>query len=402
MFELIRANKRRTYILIFVMGLLLCAVGFVTAEAIEPNAGLAGLAIALGVWFALILISYFAGDSILLSLHGAQKIDVSAHPKLYHTVEEMTIASGLSRMPDVYIVHDPAPNAFAVGRSPKKCAVAVTTGLLEMLDRDELQGVVAHELAHINNRDSLTMMTMACMLGSIVILRDVGLRSLRFGGGRSRSSNSRGGGQAQLIILVVALVLIILSPIFAQLLYFATSRRREYLADACGALYTRYPDGLASALAKIGTSTQTFKPASSAFMPFYIVRPFNGMAHKLDDLSSTHPSTEKRIQILRGMVQGAGLAEYHHSFYNVMKEGMGTTSLLKTKLENPAIRLAVVGNIAGAETSVDRHREAVNAVWLTEKYKFIACDCGTTLKIPPQTYAGQTINCPHCGVPHAV
>lgn len=397
MFELIRANKRRTYVLIFTMGVLLCVVGFFAGEAIQYNGGFFGLFIACVLWIVLILVSYFAGNSILLSMHGAQKIDVNAHPKLYHAVEEMTIASGLPRVPDVYIVHDPAPNAFAVGRSPKKAAVAVTTGLLEMLNRDELQGVVAHEIAHINNRDSLTMIMMACMLGSIVILRDVGLRVMRFGGGRSRSSN-RGGGQAQLIILAVALVLMILAPIFAQLLYFATSRRREYLADACGALYTRYPQGLAGALQKIGTSTQTFKPASSAFLPFYIVRPFNGMRHKLDDLSSTHPSTDKRIKILMGMTQGAGLPEYHRSFSNVMKSGFGATALLKEKQDNPGIRSSLVDN----ESGIARHREALNAVWAGQGYHQINCDCGTTLKIPPKIFDNQTITCPHCGNSHGV
>jgi heat shock protein HtpX len=271
----------------------------------------------------------------------------------------------------------------------------VTTGLLEILNRDELQGVIAHEIAHINNRDSLTMMTMACMLGSIIILRDVGLRVMRFGGGRSRSRSS-GGGQAQLIILAIALVLMILAPIFAQLLYFATSRRREYLADACGALYTRYPPGLAMALQKIGSSTQTFKPASSAFLPFYIIRPFNGMRHKLDDLSSTHPSTEKRIKILMGMTQGAGLPEYHRSFYTVMKSGLGTASLLKTKQDNPAIR----SQLRDEDSGISKHREALNAVWAGQGYKAIACDCGTTLKIPPRIFTGKAIACPHCGASH--
>ena len=184
------------------------------------------------------------------------EIQKKDHPQLFNIVEEMSIAAQLPKMPRVFIVDDPAPNAFAVGRNPDKAAVAVTIGLLKILKRDELQGVVAHEIGHIKNRDVALMTTAGIMLGALVLLGEIGSRAMWFGGGarRSRDSNDSGGG-AQAILMIVAIVFIILSPILAQLVYFALSRRREYLADASGAMYTRWPEGLASALEKLGGST---------------------------------------------------------------------------------------------------------------------------------------------------
>jgi heat shock protein HtpX len=255
------------------MGLLLVLLGYFLGLAFAGS-GITGLAIALVIWVVMGLIGYFQGDSILLTMSRAKKINRDDHPRLYNTVEEMKIASGLQKMPNVYIIDDPALNAFATGRNPDKASVAITSGLLQKLNRDELQGVIAHEISHIKNRDVLLIAMASIMLGTIVILAWYVSRIMLFGGmgGSRRSSSGGGGGQA--IVLVVALALMILAPIFAYLIYFAISRKREYLADASAALYTRYPEGLASALEKLGASTGQLKSANQATAPMYIINPF--------------------------------------------------------------------------------------------------------------------------------
>ncbi|NLE07681.1 MAG: M48 family metallopeptidase, partial [Dehalococcoidales bacterium] len=236
MWEQIQSNRRRTVILVFAMGLILLALGYLLGMAFldSPTGGLIG---ALVLWGLMSLVGYFQGDSILLTLSNAKKIGPQDHPRLYNIVEEMKIASGLEYMPSVYIIDDPALNAFATGRDPKKAAVAITTGLLNKLNRDELQGVIAHEIGHIKNRDVLLMAMTSILLGTIVILAWYGSRIMLFGGaGRSRNSRDSGGGGAQAIIMLVAILLAILAPILAQFIYFAISRKREYLADASSAL----------------------------------------------------------------------------------------------------------------------------------------------------------------------
>jgi len=272
--EQIRANQTRSVVLTIGMGVLLVLIGYFLGLYFFDNAT-AGLLIAILVWVVLSLIAYFQGDSILLRMSRAKKISRDDHPRLYNVVEEMKIASGLEKMPDIYIIDDPALNAFATGRDPNKASVAITSGLLQKLNRDELQGVIAHEISHVKNRDVLLMAMCGVLLGTIVILAWYGSRFLIFGGaGSRRSSSSGGGGQGQIIILIVGLVFMILAPIFAQLIYLAISRKREYLADASSALYTRYPEGLASALEKLGTSTGQLKSANKATAPMYIVNPF--------------------------------------------------------------------------------------------------------------------------------
>ncbi|GAI51703.1 unnamed protein product, partial [marine sediment metagenome] len=236
------------------------------------GSGIWGMIIALIIWGVMNLIALSQGDNILLSLSHAKKISRDDLPRLYNIVEEMKIASGLEKMPDIYIIEDSSLNAFATGRNPNKVAVAVTSGLLQKLNRDELQGVIGHEIAHMKNRDVQLMVTAGILLGAIVILAWYGTRVLFFSsmtGGRRTSSS--GGGAGQLIILAVAIVLMILAPIFAQLIYFAISRKREYLADASSALYTRYPEGLASALEKLAASPIQLKSANKATAPMYII-----------------------------------------------------------------------------------------------------------------------------------
>ena len=313
MWEQIRSNQIRSVVLTIGMGALLVLIGYFLGLYFFDSAT-AGLFIAILVWVILSLVAYFQGDSILLSMSGAKKIKPDDHPRLYNVVEEMKIASGLEKMPDIYIIDDPALNAFATGRDPNRASVAITSGLLQKLNRDELQGVIGHEISHVKNRDVLLMAMCSVVLGTIVLLAWYGSRFLIFGGaGSRRSSSSRGGGQAQIIILIVALVFMILAPIFAQLIYFAISRKREYLADASSALYTRYPEGLASALEKLGAATGQLKSANKATAPMYIVNPFRQKGMKASDLSSTHPPISERIRILRAM-SGASFNDYDQAY----------------------------------------------------------------------------------------
>ena len=236
MWEQIRFNQIRSAILVAAMAVLLLVIGYFLG-LVFLNSAIAGLIIALVIWMVMNLIAFFQGDNIFLALSKARKIERDDHPRLFNIVEEMRIASGLEKMPDIYIIDDPALNAFAAGRDPKRASIAVTSGLLQKLNRDELQGVIGHEMAHIKNRDVLLMAMCGVLLGTIVILAWYATRMLFFGamfGGRR--SSSAGGGQAQLIIFAVGIILMILAPIAAYLIYFAISRKREYLADASSAL----------------------------------------------------------------------------------------------------------------------------------------------------------------------
>ncbi len=405
MWEQIRANRTRSVILTAAMGILLLLLGYFLGMYFFEN-GIGGLIIALIVWGIMSLIAYSQGDNILLSLSRAKKIERDDHPQLYNVVEEMKIASGLEKMPDIYIIDDPALNAFATGRDPSKATVVITSGLLGKLNRDELQGVIGHEMSHIKNRDVLLMAMCAVMLGTIVILAWYATRVLFFSGmaGGRRDSRS-GSGQGQIIILAVGIVLIILAPIAAQLIYFAISRKREYLADSSSALYTRYPEGLASALEKIAASTTQLKSANQATAPMYTVNPFRREGQPASDLTSTHPPIQERIRILRAMA-GASLADYEQA-YRQAKGGAGIM---------PASALAL-DKVAGATTlrapsadtkpleplpqRVERARQTSDLMWRLNNYKTIDCPCGTRLRISPR-FGVTSVRCPHCGRTHMV
>lgn len=397
MWEQIRHNQRSSAILVIVAAALLLGLGYFIGETIAPGAGLFGLGLAFLVWLIMSLTAFYAGPNIFLSLGGARKIEKSDHPQLWNVVEEMTIASGLGKMPDVYVVDDPSPNAFATGRNASQAAVAVTTGLLNICTRDELQGVVAHEIGHIRNRDVLYMIMIGVMVGAIVLIADVGLRMFFFSGGRSRRSRTSGsgGGQAQLIMLVVALALAILAPILAQLLYFACSRRREYLADAAAATYTRYPEGLATALEKIAGSQVKMERASRVMAPMYIQNPLRSAAA----LTSTHPPIEERVRILRTMAGGASFSDYEAGYRKVgHKRGILPASALQSSQK------VVTRGPSDEDTKKnprDRLRQTTDLLWKLNQYLFIPCVCGTTLKIPPQLKLNQVI-CPRCQRAHDV
>lgn len=399
MWEQIRSNQIRSVILVAGMAALLLLMGYFLGLYFFDS-GTGGMIIALIIWAVMNLVAFFQGDNILLALSKARKIKRDDFPRLYNIVEEMRIASGLEKMPDIYIIDDPALNAFATGRNPNRASIAVTSGLLQKLNRDELQGVIGHEIAHVNNRDVLLMSLCGILLGTIVILAWYATHMLFFSsmtGGRRRSSS--GGGQAQLIILAVGIVFIILAPIAAQLIYFAISRKREYLADSSSALYTRYPGGLASALEKLAASTAQLQSANKSSAPMYIINPFRKNGKVASDLSSTHPPISERIRILRAMSGGSSLADYDNAFRQIHKGGRGVI---------PSSAIATAGTVGLRPTipevtpqqarldKVERTREVSDLMWHMNKYKTITCACGTKLKIPPELNS-TSVKCPHCG-----
>lgn len=406
MWEAIRANKRKSVILIFFMALLFGALGVVIGEAFSPGGGGAfGILVALGLWAVLNLVAYFQGSAILLFASGARKIEKNDAPQLWNVTEEMTIASGLPKMPDIYIIEDMGLNAFATGRDPNHAAVAVTAGLLGALNRDQLQGVIAHEIAHIKNRDILFMTLMGTTLGAIVIVSQFYLRTMFYSslGGGGRYAGSRrggsGGGGAQLVMMLIALVLAILSPILAQIIYYAASRQREYLADASGALYTRYPEGLAQALEVISRHGAKVEKATSATAPMYIINPmmeaFGGA------MFSTHPPTQERINILRSMGSSPTYQSYQKAWEKVDGKAAGRLPASALAMVAPAAVAQVREPSAPEPLQAKRHRmrEAGDRVRKAQGFTVINCGCGLRLKVPPD-YHQNRVKCPKCGTFH--
>jgi len=417
MWEQIRSNRRRSIWLAMFMAALLVGLGYFLAEYFAPGYGIAGSVLACGIWMVMALTAYFGGNQMFLAMARAKRIEKQDLPRLYNIVEEMTIASGLSKMPAVYLIDDPAPNAFATGRNPENAAVAVTSGLVRMCNRDELQGVIAHEIGHIRNRDVLLMLFAGVMVGAIAILAEVGLRSHWFMGGRSRRSSGDGGGQA--IIVLVAIALMILAPLIAQFIYFAISRKREYLADASAARYTRYPEGLASALEKIAAAPAKLASASKVTAPMYIINPLSRDGSRAANLSSTHPPITERIKILRAM-GGASFAAYDEAFRRTQRKRAGVipASALQDQedidLRTPTaaerldrlvmpvgVTMAEMAGSADAQAAKRRAREVDDVLYRKDRYRALACPCGTSLKIPPGYLASQ-VTCPHCERRHEV
>ena len=252
------------------------------------------------VAFSIIMnvISYWFSDKIVLGMSGARPASREEFFDLYTVTENLTITAGLP-LPKIYVINDPAPNAFATGRNKEHAVVAATTGLLQILDRTELEGVVAHELSHIGNRDMLISTVVVVLVGFVALVSNFFLRASFFGGGRR--NDREGGGQLQMILMIVGILLAILAPIIATLIQLAISRKREFLADASGALLTRYPEGLASALEKIGKYNRPMARANDATAHLFITNPFGSKAlHGMHKLFMTHPPIEERIAVLRG------------------------------------------------------------------------------------------------------
>jgi heat shock protein HtpX len=297
LYNAISANKRNSFFITVAMTAVLIVLGYLLGT--YWGSGYAGVAIAFMLALIMSLSAYYSGDKMVLAISRAKRIEKKDYPQLFNVIEELAIAGGLP-MPAVYVIDDTAPNAFATGRDPKHASVAITTGLMQKLTRDELQGVMAHELSHVGNRDILYATMVGILVGSIVMMSDFFLRSFFWGGGRRRRSNSQGGA-AGAILLIVAIVLAVLTPIFAKLLQLAVSRQREYLADASAAKLTRYPEGLASALEKIAGDREVLEVANRATQHLYIVNPIKPFEKRSSNLFSTHPPIGDRIARLRAM-----------------------------------------------------------------------------------------------------
>ncbi len=337
-------------------------------------------------------------------MSGAKKVKDGDLPQLRNVVEEMALAAGLPQVPDIYVIDDEAPNAFATGRRPETAAVAVTSGLLKTLNRDELQGVIGHEIGHVRNRDIQLMLFAGVLAGAIVILAEVGLRGMWFGGGRSRSRRRRGrrgpGHHRH-----VAIVLMILAPIIAQLIYFAVSRKREYLADASSASFTRYPEGLASALEKIAASPRQAglghqrDRAHVHHQPPEARREGGGQRHQ-------HPPAHRRARahparhgpqlvrrLRRGLPPGQGRRARRDARVGAEGRPGGRSGAGRV-----GRRARCCGTI---RCSRERARQVDDFLYREQGWRRVECECGTVLKLPPD-FAAPRAKCPRCGRVHSL
>jgi heat shock protein HtpX len=294
-YDFISSNKRKSIFLLVVFSILVLALGGLIDYLYEGGGFF--LAIAAGYSIITGLVGFYSGDKIALAVSGAQETNAAENPYLYRMVQNLCLTTG-QPMPKVHIIDDPAINAFATGRDPEHSSVAVTTGALRQLENEELEGVLAHELSHIKNYDIRVMTLVMILAGTVALIADLVLRSFIWGG-HDRRRDDNGGGA---LLIIIGLILMIMAPLVAQLIKLAVSRRREFLADASAVLLTRFPEGLARALEKIGQQARPLTHASGATAHLFISNPFSGKA--LAALFSTHPPIEKRIAALRQMSKG--------------------------------------------------------------------------------------------------
>ncbi len=294
----ISANKWKTWLIMLLFVVFIATLSYVFSNALGYDAvSITGFALVIAGIMS--IGSYYYSDKLVLATLNAKEISEKDNPQLFHIVENLAIGDGLP-MPKIYIVNDPSPNAFATGRDPKHAVVCVTTGILPLMDKAELEGVLAHELSHVKNFDTRLMGIVAILVGFVAILANIFMRSLFWNsfGGRDRD---REGNQLQYIFLIIGIIFAILSPIAATLIQLAVSRKREFLADASGALLTRYPEGLASALEKLEKYSKPMKNVSNATAQLFITNPFKNGGQWFSSLFDTHPPLEERIKILRNM-----------------------------------------------------------------------------------------------------
>lgn len=293
----ISANKTKTWLIIGLFVVFITTILFVYGKA--SGYGLSYAGIGLIISGIMVFGSYYYSDKMILGMSGAKEIKKNDNPLLFRIVENLCIGAGIS-MPKIYVIDDSAINAFATGRDPKHSVVCVTTGILDRLNKAELEGVIAHELSHVRNYDIRLMAIVVILVGLVALLADFFMRSLWYGGGRRERSDR---GNAQGIFLMIGIAMAILSPLIATLIQLAVSRKREFLADASGALLTRYPEGLASALEKISKDKEPLEVANNATAHLYISNPFKSKTsgHWFANLFNTHPPIEERIKILRSM-----------------------------------------------------------------------------------------------------
>lgn len=296
------ANRRNSVLLAILVTLLLAGLGYAIGYALSASSagGIAATVIAFGLGVLTSMGSYFAGDRLVLAASNAKPADANTAPQLVNVVQEMAIAAAIP-MPAVYLIDDTAPNAFATGRDPKHASIAITTGLLEKLDREELQGVIGHELSHVRNLDIRFSLLVGVLVGSVALLSYFFLRFTIFGGGQRSRDDNRSGGGLQAIMFVVAIVLAILAPIAARMVQLAVSRQREYLADASSVELTRNPAGLQRALAKIATDKEVLEVANPATQHLYFTNPIKKFEARSSSMFSTHPSIVDRINRLRSL-----------------------------------------------------------------------------------------------------
>jgi len=308
-YDQIAANRRNSFLMAALVVVLFAALGFAIGFAItgEPAGGVAATAFALVVGSLAGVGTYFSGDSLVLAVSGAKEVDEASAPQLMNVVREMAIAANVP-MPKVYLIDDTAPNAFATGRDPKHASVAMTTGLLEKLDREELQGVVGHELSHVRNYDIRFSLVVGVMVGAIAILADFFLRFTFWGGGSRGRDRDSGGGGAQMIVFVIAIALAILAPLISRFIQLAVNRQREYLADATAIELTRNPYGLERALAKISGDAEVLEVANRGTQHMYFTNPIKRFEQRSSGLMSTHPAIIDRINRLRELTGDPPLA----------------------------------------------------------------------------------------------
>ncbi len=433
MWEQIRYNQRRTVLLFFYLGAIWLLLGFVFGilasyfSAVSMfQGGMYGVLVAAVLWLFVFWFAYTFGDRILLAMAGAKKITIRDLHRVSNIVDEMQIAAGLEYPPDTYVIEDPALNAFAIGRDANKAAIILTSGLLTKLNRDELQGVVGHEIAHIKNRDVLLMSLCATILGAIEITTWFFSPKRIY---RASGMAEEGEGCFFLIVgmliaaaiflaiafhnymtilyydlpplrsFAVTLLVIFLAipsfmlftPLLAKLIYYAISRRREYLADASSALYTRYPEGLASALEKIAKSTNQLMIASKATAAMFTVNPFREHGMAASDITNTHPPISRRIAILRAMAY-ASYIEYDRAYREIGGVDKSVIPSSVMALAGTDVRPALDKDL----DRVHRARETSNLLWNLNNYRLITCDCGTRMRLPPG-FKLTEVKCPHCG-----
>ena len=301
-------NRRESIALVVIVLAVLAALGFAigygTTGYVESGFAVTIGALMLGLLLS--LGSYFGGDKLVLASSGAKEVDAQSAPQLTNVVQEMALAAGVP-MPRVYVIDDTAPNAFATGRDPQHASVAVTTGLLQKMDREELQGVLGHELSHVRNFDIRFALLVAVLVGSIALLADFFLRFTFWGGGRRSSSRDRGGGGLAALVFVFAIILAIIAPAIAALVQLAVSRQREYLADASSVELTRNPHGLERALATIASDKEVLEVANRATAHLYFTNPIKKFEARASGMMSTHPPIVDRINRLRELTGEAPL-----------------------------------------------------------------------------------------------
>ncbi len=405
MWELVQQNKRKSQIIFAGMFLLLMGLSVSIGLAIEyPVGGYWGAFVGFILWAVQSAVAYFFGDQIVLRVSQATKVSKENYPQLHNIVEEMKIAASQPYMPEVYVINDEAMNAFATGIRPEKSAICVTAGLLESLNRDELQGVVAHEMSHIINRDVLFMTFAGVMLGTINMISKgfiIGSYSGRRGSYSRRGRLGSSASKSHPALMLIALVFAIIAPLLANIFYFAISRKREYLADATAVRLTRYPEGLASALERISGTATNLVMYNSITAPMYIINPMAYSDQASVFSSSTHPPTSERIGILRALQNGGKVSfrDYQAAYAKQCgNKKLLPDSALKNK-EQIAVRtgmVAAAGAVAGGVSKKGAVRGVTDLIMANSGFVFLPCSCGLKIKVPP-TLGKSNTQCPRCG-----